>query len=139
MAVSIPHSMRDKLVRNEIACTLSIKLVKSVEMPGMAKTAGYDGILIDMEHSSFDLETTSQLSIAALYAGISPIVRAPSKNPFFVSRMLDGGALGVIVPHTRSVQDAKDVVDAAKFQPIGHRSSTNNLPHYQYRSIPAKV
>lgn len=139
MAASIPHSMLEKLTRNEIAYTLSIKLVKSVEIPGMAKTAGYDGILVDMEHSSFDLETTSQLCIAALYAGISPIVRVPSKDPFFVSRVLDGGALGVIVPQIRSVQDVKDVVDAAKFQPLGHRSSTNGLPHYQFRSVPAKV
>jgi 2-keto-3-deoxy-L-rhamnonate aldolase RhmA len=139
MDATIPHSMREKLLRGEVASTLSIKLVKSVEIVGMAKTAGFDGILVDMEHSAFDLETTSQLCIAALYANISPIVRAPSKDPFFVSRILDGGALGVIVPHIRSVQDAKDVVLAAKFQPIGHRSSTNGLPHHQFRSIAAKV
>ncbi|WQF80373.1 Putative hpcH/HpaI aldolase/citrate lyase domain, pyruvate kinase-like domain superfamily [Colletotrichum destructivum] len=139
MSISIPHSLREKLLRNEVASTLSVKLVKSVELPMMAKTAGFDGILVDMEHSSFDLETTSQLCIAALYAGISPIVRAPSKDPFFVSRILDGGALGVIVPHIRSVQDARDVVSAAKFQPVGTRSSTNGLPHFQFRTIPAKV
>ena len=136
--VTIANSMREKMLRDEVAYTLSVKLVRSVELPGMAKTAGFDGILIDMEHSAFDLDTTSQLCIAALYAGITPIVRVPSKDPFFVSRVLDGGALGVIVPHIRSVQDAKDVVMAAKFQPQGHRSSTNNLPHFQYRSIAAK-
>lgn len=65
-------------------------------------------------------------------------MRVPSKDPFFVSRILDGGALGVIVPHIRSVQDVKDVVAAAKFQPIGRRSSTNNLPHFQFRNLPAK-
>jgi 2-keto-3-deoxy-L-rhamnonate aldolase RhmA len=135
----LPNSIRDKLLRNEVASTLSVKLVRSVELPMMAKTAGFDGILIDMEHSSFDLDTTGQLCIAALYAGIAPIVRAPSKDPFFVSRILDGGALGVIVPHIRSVQDAKDVVMAAKFQPQGHRSSTNGLPHFQFKSYPAKV
>ncbi|TXC06147.1 hypothetical protein FocTR4_00009535 [Fusarium oxysporum f. sp. cubense] len=139
MAAPIPHPMREKLLRDEVAYTMSIKLVKSIEIAGMAKTAGYDGILVDMEHSSFDLETTNQLCVAALYAGISPIVRAPSKDPFFVSRILDGGALGIIVPHIRSVQDAQDVVNAAKFQPVGHRSSTNGLPHHQFRSIPAKV
>lgn len=77
--------------------------------------------------------------MAALYAGIAPIVRVPSKDQFFISRVLDGGALGVIVPHIRSVQDAKDVVAAAKFQPQGHRSSTNGLPHFQFRSIAAKT
>ncbi|GIZ48041.1 hypothetical protein CKM354_001111600 [Cercospora kikuchii] len=137
--VTLANSLREKLLRNEVASTLSVKLVRSVELPMMAKTAGFDGILIDMEHSSFDLDTTGQLCMAALYAGITPIVRAPSKDPFFVSRILDGGALGVIVPHIRSVQDAKDVVAAAKFQPIGHRSSTNGLPHFQFRSIPAKI
>ncbi|CAK1365573.1 unnamed protein product [Cercospora beticola] len=137
--VTLANSLREKLLRNEVASTLSVKLVRSVELPMMAKTAGFDGILIDMEHSSFDLDTTGQLCMAALYAGITPIVRAPSKEPFFVSRILDGGALGVIVPHIRSVQDAKDVVAAAKFQPVGHRSSTNGLPHFQFRSIPAKV
>lgn len=139
MAVSISNSLREKMLRDEVAYTLSVKMVRSVEIPMMAKSAGFDGLLIDMEHSSFDLDTAGQICIAALYAGIAPIVRAPSKEPFFVSRILDGGALGVIVPHIRSVQDAKDVVKAAKFQPIGSRSSTNGLPHYQFRSIPAKV
>jgi 2-keto-3-deoxy-L-rhamnonate aldolase RhmA len=139
MAVSIHNSMREKFVRDEIAYTLSVKTVRSVEIAMMAKTAGYDGILIDMEHSSFDLDTTSQICNAALNAGIAPIVRSPSKASFFVSRILDGGALGVIVPHIRSVQDARDVVAAAKFQPIGCRSSTNGLPHFQFRTLPAKV
>jgi 2-keto-3-deoxy-L-rhamnonate aldolase RhmA len=138
-APTINNSLREKLLRNEVASTLSVKLVRSVELPGIAKTAGFDGILIDMEHSSFDLDTTGQLCIAALYAGITPIVRAPSKEPYFVSRILDGGALGVIVPHIRTVQDARDVVAAAKFQPIGHRSSTNGLPHFQFQSVAAKV
>lgn len=139
MAVAISHSLKDKLLRNEVASTLSIKLVKSVELPMIAKTAGFDGILVDMEHSSFDLETTSQLCISALYAGISLIVRVPSKDAFFVSRVLDGGVLGVIVPHIHSVQDARDIVAAAKFQPIGSRSLTNGLPHYQFRTIPTKA
>ncbi|USP82063.1 HpcH/HpaI aldolase [Curvularia clavata] len=136
--LTLRNSIREKMLKDEVAYTLSVKLVRSVELPMMAKTAGFDGILIDMEHSSFDLDTTGQLCMAALYAGIAPIVRVPSKDQFFISRVLDGGALGVIVPHIRSVQDAKDVVAAAKFQPQGHRSSTNGLPHFQFRSFPAK-
>ncbi|OBS23172.1 hypothetical protein FPOA_03728 [Fusarium poae] len=135
----IPHSMRETMLRDEVAYTISIKLCKSIEIVGMAKTAGYSGIFVETEHSSLDLEATSQLCVAALYCGISPIVRVPSKDPCFVSRVLDGGALGVVVPHIRSVQDAQDVVNAAKFQPIGFRSSTNGLPHHQFRTIPAKL
>lgn len=114
---AIPNSMKERMERGEVASLLTVKLVKSVEIVGMAKAAGFDGILIDMEHSPLELETTSQLCNAALYAGIAAIVRVPSKDAFFVSRVLDGGALGVIVPHIRTVQDARDVVAAAKFRP----------------------
>ncbi|KAI7219180.1 hypothetical protein KC333_g3142 [Hortaea werneckii] len=138
MALKIENTLKDKMLAGEVAYTLSAKLIRTVELPMMAKTAGFDGILIDMEHSSFDLDTAGQLCIAALYAGITPIVRSPSKDPFFVSRILDGGALGVIVPHIKTVQDAKDVVEAAKFHPVGKRSATSGLPHLQYKHVPAK-
>jgi 2-keto-3-deoxy-L-rhamnonate aldolase RhmA len=99
MGLTLTNSIREKLLRDEVAFACSIKSVRSVQIHMMAKTFGFDGIFIDMEHSSFDLDTTSQICIAALYAGIAPIVRAPSKDQLYVSRILDGGALGVIVPH----------------------------------------
>lgn len=58
--VVLANSLREKMLKDEIAYTLSVKLVRSVELPMMAKTAGFDGILIDMEHSSFDLDTTGE-------------------------------------------------------------------------------
>lgn len=59
--LTLHNSIREKMLRDEVAYTLSVKLVRSVELPMMAKTAGFDGILIDMEHSTFDLDTTSML------------------------------------------------------------------------------
>lgn len=58
--VTLANSLREKMARDEVAYTLSVKLVRSVELPMMAKTSGFDGILIDMEHSAFDLDTTSK-------------------------------------------------------------------------------
>lgn len=63
---------------------------------------------------------TSQIYFAGLRAGIVTIVRVPSKDPFFVSRVLDG-VPGEIVAHIRSRQ-ARDIVAAAKFQPHGHHN-----------------
>jgi len=62
--LTLQNSIREKMQRDEIAYTLSVKLIRTVELPMMAKTAGFDGILIDMEHSTFDLDTTSTLSSA---------------------------------------------------------------------------
>ena len=67
MDQSFPNSIRDQLLRNEVASTLGVKLVRTVELLMMAKTAGFNGILTDMEHSSSDLDTT-------LHDGIAPII-----------------------------------------------------------------
>jgi 2-keto-3-deoxy-L-rhamnonate aldolase RhmA len=65
--LTISNSIREKLLKDEVAYTLSVKLVRSVELPMMAKTAGFDGILIDMEHSTFDLDTTSTAALISLF------------------------------------------------------------------------
>jgi 2-keto-3-deoxy-L-rhamnonate aldolase RhmA len=88
-----------------------------------------------MEHSRFSLETTGQICMAALAAGITPLVRVPGVAE--VSRVLDSGALGVIAPHIRSADEARDYVTAAKFPPLGERSAAGPLPHLHYRSFPA--
>ena len=54
-----------------------------------------------------------------------------------VSRVLDGGALGVIAPHVRSADEARAYVTAAKFPPLGERSAAGPLPHLHYRAFPA--
>jgi 4-hydroxy-2-oxoheptanedioate aldolase len=102
----------------------------------IAKTAGFDMFYIDIEHSSFSLDITGQICLAALSAGITPMVRVPSNTSEYISRVLDGGALGVIAPHIGSAEEARAVVKAAKFSPLGERGAAGVLPHLQYRSFP---
>src|SRR5258708_24449148 len=116
---------------------MTVRLVRSVEIARIEKTAGFDSIYVDVEHASLSLETTSQICIAALEIGVAPFVRVPSNRPEHVSRALDGGALGVIAPHIRSAADAREVVASAKYPPFGERSMGGALPHLHYRSFPA--
>jgi 4-hydroxy-2-oxoheptanedioate aldolase len=69
--------------------------------------------------------------------GITPFVRVPTTRPEHVSRVLDGGALGIIAPHIRSAEDAKRLVSAAKYPPLGERSASGGLPVIEYRTFPA--
>jgi 2-keto-3-deoxy-L-rhamnonate aldolase RhmA len=62
------------------------------------------------------------LCASALGAGISGLVRVPSNDPSVIARVLDAGAVGVIVPHINSKQEVEGVVQAARFPPIGNRS-----------------
>lgn len=138
MAAKVTNSFREKMLRGEVASTMTIRMVKSNEIVMMAKAAGFDGLMIDTEHSSLDVETTGQLCIAALGIGIAPIVRVPRNDQSLIAKVLDGGALGVIVPHVRTVEEVKSIVAAAKFPPVGKRSDAGSLPHFQYRPLPAK-
>jgi 4-hydroxy-2-oxoheptanedioate aldolase len=129
------NHMKEKLGRGEVVASMTVRLVRGVEIARIARTAGFDSLYVDMEHSSFTLETTGQICMAALEAGVTPLVRVPGVAA--VSRVLDGGALGVIAPHVRSAADARDYVRAAKFPPLGDRSAAGPLPHLHYRTFPA--
>jgi 4-hydroxy-2-oxoheptanedioate aldolase len=128
------NHVKDKLARGEVVASMTVRLVRGIEIARIAKTAGFDSLYVDMEHSSFSLETTSQICMAALEAGVTPFVRVPGVAD--VQRILDAGALGIIAPHVESADDARKYVRAAKYPPLGERSNAGPLPHLQYRSFP---
>ena len=133
----VRNNVKEKLALGEVVASMTVRLTRSVEIARIAKTAGFDSIYVDVEHSSLSLETTSQICIAAMEIGVAPFVRVPSARPEHVSRVLDGGALGVIAPHVRSPDEARAVVASAKYPPLGERSAGGPLPHLHYRSFPA--
>ena len=131
------NNVKEMLARDEVVASMTVRLVRNVEIARIAKTAGFDTIYIDLEHSSFSLESCSQVCIAAMEAGIAPFVRVPANTPDYIARVLEGGALGVIAPHVHSAADARAVVQAAKFHPLGERSNATGLPHLHFRNFPA--
>jgi 4-hydroxy-2-oxoheptanedioate aldolase len=131
------NNVKEKLARDEVVASMTVRLVRGTEIARIAATAGFDTLYVDLEHSSFSLETCSQICIAALEAGVAPFVRVPANTPDYIARVLEGGALGVIAPHVHSAEDAKAVVRAAKLAPQGERSNASGLPHLHYRSFPA--
>jgi 2-keto-3-deoxy-L-rhamnonate aldolase RhmA len=105
------NHVKDKLARGEVVASMTVRLVRGIEIARIAKTAGFDSLYVDLEHSSFSLETTGQICVAAMEVGITPLVRVPSVAE--VSRVLDAGALGVIAPHVQSADEARRYVAAA--------------------------
>jgi len=58
---------------------------------------------------------------AVASCGASPIVRTPSPESWFIKRALDAGAHGVLLPLLRTADEAREIVTAAKFPPMGRR------------------
>jgi 4-hydroxy-2-oxoheptanedioate aldolase len=131
------NNVKEKLKRDEVVASMTVRLVRTIEIARIARTAGFDSLYVDLEHSSFSLETCGQICMAAVEAGIAPFVRVPANRPDYIARVLEGGALGIIAPHVRSADEANAVVRAAKFSPLGERSNAGGLPHLHFRSFPA--
>lgn len=89
-----------------------------VEMIGFA---GYDFVVLDMEHVSSNPETLEHSVRAAELAGVTPLVRVPGVCPMSITRALDAGAYGIVVPRVRSVEEAQAVVQAGRYYPLGCR------------------
>jgi 2-keto-3-deoxy-L-rhamnonate aldolase RhmA len=129
--------MKVKMDSGQLAIGMIVRLMRSVEIAVIAKTAGFDSIYIDLEHCSFSLETVSQISATAVALGITPLVRLPGLNKSEIGRALEVGAQGVIIPHVERRTQAEEVVDAARFPPHGSRSLLGANPHTQFRVGPA--
>src|SRR3977135_83622 len=132
----VRNNVKEKLKRDEVVSSITVRLVRGIEIARIAKTAGFDSIYIDVEHCSFSLDTTGQICMAALEMGIAPFVRVPANTPEYISRVLDGGALGIIAPHIGSADETPALGAAAKKSPLGARGNAGMLPQLQYRSFP---
>jgi 2-keto-3-deoxy-L-rhamnonate aldolase RhmA len=136
MSEIVRNSVKERLARGEVASSMTVRLTRGIEIARLAKTAGFDSLYVDLEHSSLSLETTGQICIAALEVGIAAFVRVPQLE--LAQRVLDGGALGIIVPDVRSAAQAREAVRYAKYPPLGERGFASALPHFGFRSLPAR-
>ena len=80
-----------------------------------------DFCILDTEHGPLDMQTITDLILVAKGTGVDPIVRVGENNERLILRALDIGAAGVQVPQINVKQDALNVVNAAKYDPMGHR------------------
>lgn len=105
----------------------------------MLAFAGYDFVIVDTEHVLISSDELAHCIRAAQCAGVPILVRVPDANPSIIGKILDAGASGIVVSRVSSAQMAKDIVQAAKYPPIGQRGITGGrntgfgtLPLAQY-------
>jgi len=113
-------SLKQKLQNNELTIGSWIMMgnVMSVEVMALA---GFDWLVVDIEHTSIDLETT-QLLISTIQAyNMQALVRVSKNEEVIIKKVLDMGADGIVVPMVSSKEDAIQAVEYAKYPPIGKR------------------
>ena len=116
-----PNTVKRALKAGRVQIGTWVNTFSDPKIAQILATAGFDFIYIDMEHSCFSIETVGELCFAALLLGLTPIVRPPAKDAHLLSRPLDAGAMGLLVPHVDTQDEARAVVQAAKYPPLGER------------------
>lgn len=89
--------------------------------PAIAARAGYDGVWVDGEHKPFDPRETQALVGFHHLADIDCLWRPPTREKAALYRILEDGATGLIIPHVESVDEARALVTATRFPPLGNR------------------
>lgn len=97
---------------------VKLPLMESIELLALA---GFDFVVIDLEHSAMDLETAYRLIGTANHLGMAPIVRIPTLDGGITQRVLDAGAEGIMLPHVDTVSQAEAGARAVRFPPLGTR------------------
>jgi 2-dehydro-3-deoxyglucarate aldolase len=86
----------------------------------MAK-AGFEWLVIDMEHSAISTDQCQELIRVIDLCGISPLVRVSANDSLLIKKAMDAGSHGVIVPAVNSREDAEKAVLAVRYPPYGIR------------------
>jgi 4-hydroxy-2-oxoheptanedioate aldolase len=135
MAANLHNAAVDRLKAGELAVGIILRSARTVDIAPAMKAAGFDWLFLDLEHNSMDLDMAVQISVAALGAGIAPVARVPARQLWLATRILDGGGLGIVVPHVDTPEEAKAIAAALRYPPLGHRSVAGGLPHFGYEKL----
>ena len=125
--------VKEKLLAGGYAYGTMCRTLNDATLPFIAKNAGLDFILMDCEHSKYDMANLHDLFMTCRALGIDGMLRVPFLCKDWISRALDQGAMGVMVPMVETEEQAKEVVHWAKYAPIGDRGLANGIAHCNYQ------
>ncbi|MDO8685517.1 MAG: aldolase/citrate lyase family protein [Clostridiales bacterium] len=113
--------VKSKIKNGDAALGIRIVESKTLGVLKILADSGIDWVFIDCEHGSYDMETVLNLARYSNSIGLCPVIKAPQLNYQLISRPLDQGAMGVIIPLIESAEQARDAVRFVRYPPTGER------------------
>jgi 4-hydroxy-2-oxoheptanedioate aldolase len=108
------NKFKEKLKRDEVVVVVNPDH-PSPSLTEFVAGLGFDGVFIDCEHGTAGFERVQEMCRAARVAGVQSIVRPESDAPYLITRYLDAGAGGVMVPHVETAATAKQIVETVRY------------------------
>jgi 2-keto-3-deoxy-L-rhamnonate aldolase RhmA len=128
------NRFRQRLQQGEV---LLGQMVLELFTPGigpMLAACGMDFVIFDMEHGRCDINLLAEMVASCRGSEIVPIARVPDVGYAPLSRVLDVGARGAMVPRVETKQQAEDIVSQLKYAPMGRRGVALGIAHDLYRA-----
>ncbi|WGW12024.1 aldolase/citrate lyase family protein [Saxibacter everestensis] len=126
------RSVREKLAAGEPILGTFVMEFATNGIGRLTDGAGADFVLYDGEHTGWSWETLAGLLATTRHTGLASWVRVPGHDPSFISRALDIGAQGVMVPFVNTPEQATRLASAAKYPPVGTRGAAFGIAHDDY-------
>lgn len=113
-----------KLLKKLKAGQAALGLQLNFPNPGIIECigAGWDWIWIDAQHGLHDYRSILECVRLADACGFSPVVRVAGHEPSPIGRIMDMNPVGLMVPMVNDAKEAKEIVNAMRFPPLGERS-----------------
>ncbi len=118
---------------------LALCLFGRAESVLLARGAGFDFVVVDMEHGPLGISELGQVASAGYAASFPVYGRVTGPMCGDIARVLDCGATGVIVPHVDTPEQAAHIAMLCKFAPEGRRALPGPLPALDYGIMPAEA
>jgi len=112
--------LKQKLINKQLTIGSWITL-GNTGIAEILANAGYDWLVVDLEHTTISLEQAGELIRTIELSGAPSLVRLTSNDENQIKRVMDAGATGVVVPMVKNVEDAKSAVAAIHYPPLGNR------------------
>ncbi len=126
------NPVKQRLLQGEHVFGTMVFEFFSSGMPQIARVAGAEFILFDMEHTALDLAAVKRLAACCRGIGLPPYVRVPVTDYHFIAHALDAGAMGIMVPMVETAEQAEFVVSCTRYPPAGRRGAAFGFAHDDY-------
>ena len=122
------NTAKQKLQNNQVVTTISgLQNADTIDFLG---PMGFDAAWIECEHGPVDWDQLGDMTRACDLWGLTSITRVSSNEPWLITRTLDRGSMGIVVPHVNSREAAEQAAQSAKYAPLGYRGMYGGRQSY---------
>ena len=125
------NTAKQKLQNNQVVTTISgLQNADTIDFLG---PMGFDAAWMECEHGPVDWDQLGDMTRACDLWGLTSVTRVNSNEPWLITRTLDRGSMGIVVPHVNNRKAAEQAMQSAKYAPLGYRGMFGGRQSYGVR------